>query len=112
MTARESVVRRLRWSHAFFVLGMTVTVVGVGLHNVWGNPGAVPGYAVAPGIAVIFGGVIYLYYGVRCPYCRGSLGPLFESFGIWPWQDSFQRYQVRYCPYCGTDLDTEAAPFA
>jgi hypothetical protein len=56
-----------------------------------------------PGFAVLLVATMAGYYGyLRCPRCRGNLGILFMQ-PEWP----ALQPRVRFCPYCGSNLDEE-----
>jgi hypothetical protein len=52
-----------------------------------------------------FGGaILYLFYGIRCPQCRNSLGQMTYL----PKGGYFRLSKdLGYCPFCGISLDTE-----
>jgi hypothetical protein len=43
------------------------------------------------------------FFVVRCPSCSGALGRIAASFPGFPFRFS---KRIRFCPYCGLDLDT------
>lgn len=47
--------------------------------------------------ALLFGGLFCAQWLVQCPKCWSRLGPLGASIGL--------RRTVRFCPYCGVNLD-------
>ena len=56
---------------------------------------------VVPGV-VVFVATVFAVQKLlfRCPWCRGNLGALLSQKGLWRIDP-----KVRFCPYCGTDLD-------
>jgi len=52
---------------------------------------------VCIGFIPLFGGLIHLGMGIRCPKCRGSLG-----YG------AALSTKLRFCPFCGVCFDTPA----
>jgi hypothetical protein len=82
-------------------IGMGLFLAGILLGQVFGQ-WAVPGISL-PGFAVAFVGAMIGYHGgLRCPRCRGNLGPLVMV-------DGGLRVSRRlgFCPYCGCGLDEE-----
>lgn len=104
MTGREHLNRRKRWAAGGAVAGVGLVVAGVGAMPLLAGAGVV-GPAV---VAVVLPGVVLLLAAIvvgqqflfRCPWCRGNLGPLMAGAGWWRVSP-----KVRFCPYCGTDLD-------
>ena len=56
------------------------------------------------GFAGFIGGIFYLYWGIRCPNCRGSLGSVTVHHGG-PFSISDE---IRFCPFCGIALDSQS----
>lgn len=51
------------------------------------------------GVGVAFVASAFSFYGLKCPRCRGNLGPTVGvGFFAIP-------KRLRYCPYCSVDLD-------
>ncbi|HYH65526.1 MAG TPA: hypothetical protein VD866_12590 [Urbifossiella sp.] len=104
MTGREQLNRRKRWAAGGALAGVALIVAGVvGLPLMAGAGVAGPAMAAAvvPGV-LVFVVVVVLgqQYLFRCPWCRGNMGPLMTNSGWWR-----MNPKVRFCPYCGTDLD-------
>ncbi len=55
------------------------------------------------GFLMFGGGMLYQFYGIRCPRCGGKIGFALNSFGNLFAVPS----QFRFCPLCGVGLDTE-----
>lgn len=104
MTGREHLNRRKKWTAGGVVVGIVLLVTGVVLLPLLvgaGLDGPVLTAVVVPGVVVFVGTLIAgqkLLF--RCPWCRGHLGPLLTQKGVWRIDP-----KVRFCPYCGTDLD-------
>ena len=90
MTGREHLNRRKRWL-ALAVLAGIVLALTAGAHAAAGGGVA----AAVPAVAGQFG-------VLRCPWCRGNLGRLLMNAGWWR-----VAPKVRFCPYCGAELDDE-----
>ncbi|MFO0796508.1 MAG: hypothetical protein U0804_03465 [Gemmataceae bacterium] len=104
MTGREYLNRRKRWVFGGVAVGIVLLVgglaglpllVGAGLDGPAVTAVVVPGVAVF--VATVIAGQKFLF---RCPWCRGNLGVLLTQKGVWRTDP-----KVRFCPYCGTDLD-------
>jgi hypothetical protein len=55
------------------------------------------------GFLMFGGGMLYQFYGIRCPRCGGKIGFALNSFGNLFAVPS----QFRFCPLCGVELDTQ-----
>jgi len=55
------------------------------------------------GFVIFAGGIVYQFYGIRCPRCGGKIGLALNSFGNLFAVPS----QFRFCPLCGVALDTQ-----
>ncbi len=86
------------WS-AFFVyfLGMMVGTLRHDGKTLFIIVGLV-GFTAAVGL------ILFLLFRIRCPNCRGNVGYAFA----WPptWDLSVHR-AIKYCPYCGIDIDKQ-----
>lgn len=101
MTARTQLDRRLRWIAGATYVGAGLFLVGILIGVVFGRD---PVLVISlPGFAVAFVASMSAHFGgLRCPRCRGNLGPLVMQFpGL-----SVDR-RVCFCPYCGGGLDEE-----
>jgi hypothetical protein len=98
MTARRYLYRRRR--HILVSAG-TILLAGILFiaYQQMGQP-----VLMAVGIAVLLFGMfaMHLAYfpGLLCPECDGNLAPLLFSRNAVP-----KDRRVRFCPYCGGDLD-------
>jgi hypothetical protein len=52
-------------------------------------------------VALFFGAVLWLFYAIRCPRCKGRLGTDAVSLVGW----SRFTAQINFCPFCGVKLD-------
>jgi hypothetical protein len=75
----------------FFVLGMIFSDISTTL-------------PILPfvGFAIFLLSILYVFWGIRCPRCRNHLTPI-TSYGS-PF--SIPK-KIKYCPFCGVDIDTE-----
>jgi amino acid transporter len=55
------------------------------------------------GFLMFGGGILYQFFGIRCPRCGGKIGFALNSFGNLFAVPS----QFRFCPLCGVALDTQ-----
>jgi hypothetical protein len=101
MTARERLDRRLRWIVGASYAGIGLFLAGVILGILFWQQPVLP--VVIPGLAVAVIAGMAGYCGcLRCPRCQANLGaPLMQEVR----RAAPQR--VRFCPYCGADLDAE-----
>jgi len=103
MTGREKLNRRKRWAAGGALAGVGLIVAGVAVPLLAGAEvaGMAMAAVVVPGVLVfVVVVVVGQQYLFRCPWCRGNMGPLMSHSGWWRVSP-----KVRYCPYCGTDLD-------
>jgi hypothetical protein len=54
------------------------------------------------GFAIFLISILYVFWGIRCPNCRQHLTPI-TSYGS-PFSVS---KKIKYCPFCGIDIDSE-----
>ncbi len=104
MTGREKLNRRKRWLIGIPVAGIAVFIGGMLVGRQLLVPGLAPQVVMVvslSGFGVAFLTVMYAHlFGLRCPWCRGNMAPLMLQRSI------FDR-RVRFCPYCGRELDEE-----
>ena len=100
VTIREDINRRRRSGAIVSYIGFAVAAVGSAVAS--SNNGG--WYVLVPllGFAAFAGGSLYLWYGIRCGHCSGPIG---LALGMSKTPFSVPA-NFRYCPYCGTDLDT------
>ena len=78
-----------------FALLVTASVIGQGFPAL-----------VFLGFVMFAGAILYQLFAIRCPRCRGNLGgPLAYASG----PIGVSR-RVRFCLYCGVELDTAIPP--
>jgi hypothetical protein len=101
MTVRDAINSRVRkvmvviWAGGLlFVSGMASRAFG------FGHQGVIAGLV---GLGVLLLGSVVAQSGfLRCPVCRGNIAPLaMRGFGL--------NRKVRFCPFCGVDVDTDPA---
>jgi hypothetical protein len=100
MTIRSQISRRKRKlliitysGIAFFILGMILSD-RLELSPFW----PFIGFAV-----FLVSIMLYGFWGMRCPRCKGNLGYVAMYYGP-PFSVS---KKIKYCPFCGIDIDTE-----
>ncbi|HEX4608002.1 MAG TPA: hypothetical protein VH092_07340 [Urbifossiella sp.] len=99
MTGRRWLNRRLGWFAAALVVGLGSIFAGILLDPPGGGQipvGLLVGLGVGVGILIIAHKLL-----LRCPWCRGNLGPLVLGR---PWFMGMDR-RISFCPFCGTSLD-------
>ena len=75
-------------------------VLAVLIHKVFG-------LIFAAGLILAIGA--WVYGGrIRCPQCRGRIGRAMKEYPIGLFSRTWKT--VRFCPYCGVDLDSELPP--
>jgi hypothetical protein len=102
MTARAWLERRLRRLVVPSYVGGTLFLAAWAL-GLWLGP-VVTVVVGLPAFALTLAAAVIGYYTrLCCPICRGNLAPL-----VWGGQRVSPK--VRFCPYCGADLDAELPP--
>jgi hypothetical protein len=103
MTARYVLNKKKRWILILLFISFTLFVLGIVITAI------LPLFTLAAlwGFGIFFVTLLYTYFGIRCPKCRRSWGNLAMSGGT-PF--SISR-QLKSCPYCGLDLDSQAESF-
>jgi hypothetical protein len=104
MTARSLLDRRIRKVYSIIFLGIALFVSAIFAHEALG----VPDWVWVPGligfaVAWITMAGAYWFGFFQCPYCQGKLTGLVMHSGRLRLDP-----RIRFCPYCGQDLDTEA----
>ncbi len=103
MTARTRLDRCLRWMRVAIGFGFGLFFLGILLGVIFDEQQAAILAISLPGFAVAFVANMAGYFGgLRCPQCRGNLGPLLMQ-QIW----FSVKHRVCFCPYCGGSLDEE-----
>ena len=102
MTARLMLERKKRLVISTAMLGFCLLIAC----GIWSRfqPSISPLVAL-PGLLLFVLLLLYAWLiALRCPHCGASLYGLLTNGG-----NLFRTaLQIRYCPYCGFDLDTEA----
>jgi hypothetical protein len=99
MTIRERLHRRKRSIWIVVLLGATVAWVGFAFAKKGPMIGALALLSFfASFIALGYG----QYFAFRCPDCGGGLGHIVMDSSLVPINS-----RIRFCPYCGLDLDVE-----
>lgn len=107
MTGRDVLDRQTRRAMGIAYVGVGLFVLAILGGQALGQPDAAKLIAL-PAFAISLFGMMYIqFFGIRCPWCQGNLSSLaMQKGGV-----SFNR-QVRYCPFCGHDLNGELAATA
>lgn len=104
---RDPSVMPFDTQYATFMLatfgGLALFGAGAMLAHQYGS--GVAGFVCFAGVAIIVGAnVYYQTRACRCPSCRRPLGSILMHADNSP--------AVRYCPYCGADLDPPHKPYS
>jgi hypothetical protein len=98
VTLREDLNRRVRKAQIITLCGFLAFMLGIFVAQAY--PSLWPLTVLA--FAVFFGGTLYRMFGVRCPHCSRQIGmAIAQSGGGFSVPRDF-----RFCPFCGTSLDT------
>ena len=98
MTIRDYLQRQKRRYAAMVNLGVLVFIGGA-IAGVSG--GSLFALFLVALIVCGFGG-LFIELRVRCPHCRGKLGPVLGSMG----RPLTIPENLRFCPFCGVRLDS------
>jgi hypothetical protein len=106
MTIRRAFERKKRRVMAAALFGVGLGAAGAVLAQ-WNLVSVPPYVAAVPGGAVMTLALLYAqWFAFYCPRCRGRWGDLAMRgcfFEIDP--------RIRYCPYCGADVDAGREAF-
>jgi hypothetical protein len=96
MTIRDYIKRRVRWAMAIGLCSwLVLAVLGpLGFHG-----SQLPAFAII-GVIVFIGAILSVQF-IRCPRCSAPLG---QTIAI-PMALRLGGRQVKFCPYCGVNLD-------
>lgn len=100
MTIRSELRKKKRNALAIGYAGFAFFVVGIIICD---KSRSFPFFPFA-GFAVFLIATLYVMWGIRCPRCRGNIGYVIMYFSS-PFAIS---KKIKYCPYCGVDIDTDA----
>jgi len=98
MTVRDHLRSKIKKA---YIVGFTGWLLLAG--SIVLAPKASPVTVAIPGLTLFFGAVIYTLLAVRCPRCRNRLGQTLTAGSGVP----FSRSKVRFCPFCGLELDSQ-----
>jgi hypothetical protein len=107
-TIRDYIKRRVRWLFAVGALGW----LSFPLSQLIGR-GPFGDALPALGMLVFVGAILALNWAIKCPRCRANLSrTIAMTVGLsWGWASG---PTVKFCPYCGVNLDEpcdkQAAP--
>src|SRR6516162_1898344 len=102
MTARLMLERKKRLVVSTAMLGFSLLTAG----GIWSrSQPSISTMVALPGFLLFTLPLLYAWFiALRCPNCGASLyGVLINGGNLFR-----TALQIRYCPYCGFDLDTEA----
>ncbi len=105
MNTREIINKKLRTIGIIVFVGIGVFILGV-LYNVWQGIDGPPIISFI-GFFVAFIAMVYIHFGIRCPYCKNLLGfiAMYKGFEFSSPFSASRKF--KYCPYCGKDIDLE-----
>jgi hypothetical protein len=98
MTVREYLDKRRMSALGAMFSGIVILLVG----SIFAGHSLV---TLALGFIFVFGGAMYLNYGLRCPKCNGMV-----SYAVcWPVDPRFIYIseKVKFCPFCGVEMDSQ-----
>ncbi len=99
---------KLRKIGLVVIAGLGVFALGL-LYTIWRgdrNPPIIP--FVGFGVALI--AIFYAQFAVKCPSCRSNWGyiALYKGFEFSnPFKIFSISKKIRYCPFCGIDIDKD-----
>lgn len=96
---RQIIRRRVKWLIGMAALGWVLLIVSISL-----EPGPPWQPLRIAGLGLFFGAVVLMQL-IKCPNCSSRLGQIGTSIGFaWRGRLGWRR-QVKFCPYCGIDID-------
>lgn len=93
---REVINRRKRFWISMALVGV-IFFIGEGLLGAHQPP-----WLLFVGMGFFILAVVGVNLLIRCPKCRGNLGPLAAASG----NPLAMSPKIRYCPYCAVEFDT------
>jgi phage FluMu protein Com len=97
-TIREELTRTKRRIFIVAYAGFAVFVGGIVLGTVHGGP---PHPIAIVGFFIAFAAMMSAYIILKCPKCKAHMGLFLvqsgNPFGV--------QKKMKFCPYCGTDID-------
>jgi hypothetical protein len=105
MTIREIINRKLKTTGIIIFSGIGVFVLGA-LYSMWRGDGPPPIISFI-GFFVAIIAIIFLHFGIRCPYCKNLLGFIAMYRGFEFSNPFLASRKFKYCPYCRKDIDLE-----
>ena len=99
MSLRDAINRRRRKSGMIMMAGFALFALG-------GIASSTNSSFIALSLVGFFmfgGGIVYQFYGIRCPRCGGKIGFALNGFG----NPFGVPSQFRFCPFCGVSLDAD-----
>jgi hypothetical protein len=99
MTIRSQISRKKRKALISAYSGMAFFFLGIILlhESAW------PLILAAIGFSVSGFSMLYAFWRIRCPRCKGNIGYVAMYYGT-PFSLS---KKINFCPFCGINLDTE-----
>jgi hypothetical protein len=98
VTIRDYIKRRVLWGFGIAFASWLI----IALTSNMGFGGPRPGYLPFIGVFGFMGAILSFLF-IRCPKCRARLG---QTIAV-PAAFRLSGPQVKYCPYCGVNVDDE-----
>jgi hypothetical protein len=102
MTIRQELNKRKRKIMLLGYSGFAFTVIGLMVSD---KTNGIPLFPLV-GAVVFAVCILQVMYTIKCPRCEGNLGQATMNYSS-PFSIG---KAIRYCPFCGVDLDTENKP--
>ena len=99
MTIRSQISRKKRKALISAYSGMAFFFLGIILLHESGWPLIL----MFIGFAVAAVSLLYAFWRIRCPCCKGNIGYVAMYYGT-PFSLS---KKINFCPFCGINIDTE-----
>jgi hypothetical protein len=99
MTIRSQISRKKRRALTSGYSGMALFFLGIILLHESGWPLIL--MVIGFGVAAV--SLLYAFWRIRCPNCKGNIGFVAMYYGT-PFSLS---KRIKFCPFCGIDIDIE-----
>jgi len=100
MTIRQQLTRQRRRAFYLVALPAWLAFAFGGMTN--------QKWLIWPAFLCFAGAAVYQIFALRCPVCKGNLGNVYSSgLRVLGMKVKGTGREVRFFPYCATDLDTE-----
>lgn len=104
-TIRTIINKKLKTIGILILSGLSVFALG-SIYSIWKGHGPPPIISIV-GFGVAFIAIFYANFGIKCPQCKSIWGHIAMFKGIELSNPFSVSKKIKYCPFCGVDIDTD-----